>query len=181
MTTDVALVSRVTVSEVSVSVTSAYGGAGQTVANTTKSTSVQLINDSSKNEVFYQVDAGSFVEVRAGESGTFAIDLSTQTLKLKKGAQASTAVPVRLEISGAASGLYDANGNAVTALGIGGAPAATAALDVQSTTKGLLVPRMTSTQRDAIVSPAEGLIIYNTTTHKLNVRAASAWEAVTSA
>lgn len=58
--------------------------------------------------------------------------------------------------------------------------AATSILDITSTTKGVLVPRMTTTQRDAISSPATGLIIFNTTTNKINVRGASAWEAVTS-
>lgn len=57
--------------------------------------------------------------------------------------------------------------------------AASAMLDVQSTTKGFLPPRMTTTQRDAISSPAAGLIIYNTTTNKLNVYT-TAWEAITS-
>lgn len=49
-----------------------------------------------------------------------------------------------------------------------------------STTKGLLIPRMTTTQRDAISSPATGLLIYNTSTNKLNFYSGSAWEAVTS-
>ena len=65
-------------------------------------------------------------------------------------------------------------------LTIGGAEDASAAVAVASTTQGVLFPRMTSTQRDAIASPAEGLVIYNLTTHKLNVRVAAAWEAVTS-
>jgi len=59
-------------------------------------------------------------------------------------------------------------------------PVASAMLDVHSTTQGLLPPRMTTTQRDAISAPAEGLVIYNTTTHKLNVFT-TAWEQVTSA
>lgn len=59
-------------------------------------------------------------------------------------------------------------------------PAQSALLDVSSTSQGFLPPRMTTTQRDAIVSPAEGLIIYNLTTHKLNVYTGSAWEQVTS-
>ncbi len=50
-------------------------------------------------------------------------------------------------------------------LSIGGAISASAALDVQSTTKGFLPPRMTTTQRDAIITPATGLQIYNTTTN----------------
>ena len=37
-----------------------------------------------------------------------------------------------------------------------------AALDITSTTGGLLVPRMTATQRDAITSAATGLMIYQT-------------------
>ncbi|MEY4521926.1 MAG: hypothetical protein RIT10_1111 [Bacteroidota bacterium] len=41
-------------------------------------------------------------------------------------------------------------------------PNASAALDVTSTTKGLLTPRMTSAQRVAIASPANGLIVYQT-------------------
>ncbi len=35
-----------------------------------------------------------------------------------------------------------------------------AALEIKSTTKGLLFPRMTAAQRDAISSPAPGLVIY---------------------
>ena len=65
-------------------------------------------------------------------------------------------------------------------LSVGGAPVATAALTVTSTTQGFLPPRMTEAERDAIGAPAAGLIVYNTTTNKLNFRAAAAWEVVTS-
>lgn len=41
-------------------------------------------------------------------------------------------------------------------------------LDMTSITKGILIPRMTTTQRDAIISPANGLLIYNTTTSTFN-------------
>lgn len=54
-------------------------------------------------------------------------------------------------------------------VGIGtSSPNATAELDVSSTTKGFLPPRMTTTQRNAISSPAVGLVIFNTTTNCLN-------------
>lgn len=45
------------------------------------------------------------------------------------------------------------------------------------------IPKLTTTQRDALTGADlfEGLVIYNMTTHKLNVRVAAAWEAVTSA
>lgn len=41
-------------------------------------------------------------------------------------------------------------------------PHASAALDVTGTDKGVLIPRMTQTQRNAIASPATGLMIYQT-------------------
>jgi hypothetical protein len=47
-------------------------------------------------------------------------------------------------------------------------PNASAALDITSSTKGLLPPRMTQTQRDNIGSPAVGLTIFNTTSNVPN-------------
>ena len=41
-------------------------------------------------------------------------------------------------------------------------PDASAALDITSTTRGLLVPRMTAAERDVITSPSQGLIIFCT-------------------
>ncbi len=41
-------------------------------------------------------------------------------------------------------------------------PAASAQLDVSSTTKGFLSPRMTAAQRNAISSPTNGLLVYQT-------------------
>jgi uncharacterized protein (TIGR02145 family) len=41
-------------------------------------------------------------------------------------------------------------------------PATNAALEIVSTTKGLLPPRLSETERDAIPNPAEGLVIFNT-------------------
>jgi hypothetical protein len=38
----------------------------------------------------------------------------------------------------------------------------TAILDVSSTAKGLLIPRMTATQKTGIVTPATGLLVYQT-------------------
>ena len=92
--------------------------------------------------------------------------------------------------------LYGASGNVQTSIGgandadayfnsggsliVGGdTPNASAKLQADSTTQGFLPPRMTTTQRDAISSPAAGLVIYNTTTAKLNVYT-TAWETITS-
>ncbi|MEY2834591.1 MAG: hypothetical protein RLZZ557_253, partial [Bacteroidota bacterium] len=61
-------------------------------------------------------------------------------------------------------------------VGIGtNTPNASAQLDVTSTVKGFLPPRMTSQQRDAISSPANGLVIFNTTTNCLNFYVVDGW------
>lgn len=54
-------------------------------------------------------------------------------------------------------------------------PSATAVIQSDSTTRGWLPPRMTEVQRDAIVSPPDGLFLYNTTAARLQVRAGGAW------
>src|SRR5450432_2958116 len=46
----------------------------------------------------------------------------------------------------------------------GATPHPSAMLDISATNKGLLMPRMTTAQRNAIVSPAEGLKVYDTDT-----------------
>ena len=66
-------------------------------------------------------------------------------------------------------------------VGIGtSSPNANAILDVTSTSKAFMPPRMTTTQKNAIASPTAGMVVYDSTLNKLSVRAASAWETVTS-
>jgi hypothetical protein len=59
-------------------------------------------------------------------------------------------------------------------------PDESAALDITSTTKGLLIPRMTAAQRDAITSPAQGLMIFCTNCAsgegELQVKLRSSWK-----
>ena len=50
-----------------------------------------------------------------------------------------------------------------------------AVLEIESTTKGFLPPRMTTTQRNAIATPATGLTIYNTTVKCLQWYNGSGW------
>lgn len=70
--------------------------------------------------------------------------------------------------------ISNSTGNMTIAAGAT-AGAATAILDIQSTTKGLLIPRMTTTQRDAISTPATSLLIFNTTTNAFNYYNGAAW------
>ncbi len=55
-----------------------------------------------------------------------------------------------------------------------------ALIALSSVDKGFLFSRMTEAQRDAILNPVGGLVVYNTDTAKLNVYT-TAWEEITSA
>jgi hypothetical protein len=70
----------------------------------------------------------------------------------------------------------DSSGN----VGVGTTANASAILDVQSTTKGFRLPNMTTTQKNAISSPAAGLMVFDTTLSKACVYSGSAWETITS-
>jgi hypothetical protein len=52
---------------------------------------------------------------------------------------------------------------------------ASAIFAIGSTTRGFLPPRMTTTQVNAIASPAEGLVVFNTTTSHLCVYQSGGW------
>jgi hypothetical protein len=66
------------------------------------------------------------------------------------------------------------NMNSLT-IGTAGVSTASSILTVSSTTQGFLLPRMTTTQRDAIATPATGLQVYNTTTNTNDYYNGSAW------
>ncbi len=61
-------------------------------------------------------------------------------------------------------------------VGIGtSSPDASAALDVSATDKGFLMPRVTTIQRDAIPSPANGLMVFDTDTNSQWTYFGGAW------
>ena len=58
----------------------------------------------------------------------------------------------------------------------GTSAASSAMLDVKSTTKGFMMPRLTSAQRGAIVSPALGLLVFDTDTKTIWTYDGSSWK-----
>src|SRR6266513_2684676 len=59
-------------------------------------------------------------------------------------------------------------------------PNASSLLEIKSTSKGLLISRMTKAQRDVIAAPATGLLIFQTnSTPGFYYYAGTAWTAVT--
>lgn len=82
------------------------------------------------------------------------------------GFSSPTSKAIAIVNNGNQSALFDVNGR----MGIGtGNPNEAALLELNSTTCGFLPPRMTQTQRNAISSPPEGLMIFNNTTMSVNI------------
>lgn len=57
-------------------------------------------------------------------------------------------------------------------------PDASAMLDVKATDRGILIPRMTETERDNIASPATGLLVFVTTDNMFYYYDGSAWTSI---
>jgi hypothetical protein len=90
--------------------------------------------------------------------------------------------------SAGSNGLYGTSSGATAVWGNGGVLAeswnigssrdTSAVLQANSTTQGALLPRMTTTQRNAIASPATGLEIYNTTTNRKEIYNGTFWQGI---
>ena len=83
---------------------------------------------------------------------------------------ASTANDIRITIPTATKALVLSNDYSSSS-------STSAMLEMKSTTQGILIPRMTTTQRNAITSSSEGLMVYDLTLHKLYVFDGSIWQA----
>ena len=69
---------------------------------------------------------------------------------------------------------------ALSNIGLGASVSADAVVNIISTSKGILVPRMTTNQRNAIGSPSTSLLIYNTTTTQYELYTGSTWQSLAS-
>jgi hypothetical protein len=82
---------------------------------------------------------------------------------------------LNIKTSTGASRLYVEEGGSI---GIGtNNPDNSAILDIQSTNKGVLFPRLSTAQR-ASVTPSEGMTIFNTTTNCMDVYSGGAWKSL---
>jgi hypothetical protein len=127
---------------------------------------LSIINTGSANSFFVGDQAADTTPFVISATGDVGIGTDTPTTKLH--------VAGTFTASGAAS--FGSTITGSTGIGIGTTTIdGSALLDMVSVTKGLLPPRMTETERDAIGTPAEGLMVYNTTTGTLNVHGPSSW------
>ncbi len=60
----------------------------------------------------------------------------------------------------------------------GNPPDPSALLDISSTSQGVLFPRLSATERDAIDTPANSLVIFNTTTSCLEIYLGGIWQSI---
>jgi hypothetical protein len=161
-------------------------GGNLTIANTVSPTRQMVYDVSNGNLSIYSggVGQGYFIGNR----------LTTST------SSTTFVTPNALNAEGSSSiTAYDSNGNmalnaanngnrsiALKGLGSSGAvlignittgngTSYSAILRADSTTQGFLPPRMTTTQKNAIASPAAGLVVYDSTTNKLCCYNGSTW------
>lgn len=125
--------------------------------------------------------ANNYLTIGAGAGSAYfgwsAFVLSVNGVKFRSeyliGDPSGTATSVRADAA------IDSRGYLVTdSIGVGtttSAINASAIAQINSTTKGFLPPRMTTTQRNAISTPATGLQVYNSTTNTNDFYNGTAW------
>lgn len=106
--------------------------------------------------------------IEAFVDGTPGVNDMPGRLVFSTTADGAAAVTERMRI--------DSAGN----VGIGATANASAILDAQSTTKGVRMPNMTTAQKNAIATPAAGLMVFDTSLAKLCVYSGATWETITS-
>ena len=122
-------------------------------------------------------NAGNFTATLKAESGTIAYLSDVSSIYSLDGTLSSNRV-----MTMAGNSLSFTGGNVLFETGdvvVGSSSGdGSAILDVVSTSKGFLMPRLTDAQMNAIVSPSEGLEVYNTTNKRVNIYDGSGWKQI---
>jgi hypothetical protein len=115
--------------------------------------------------------SANLIDLQIGGSTIFKVD---KNATLTCGA-ANTAIIHNGTFSLQTAGIQHFRSNSSgTNIGTGGL-VASARLSVESTTQGFLPPRMTTAQKNAIASPAAGLMVYDTTLNQMSYYNGTAW------
>jgi trimeric autotransporter adhesin len=138
-------------------------------SGTTSATTSLLVQNSAGTQYLKVADdgivsIGSSITVSSGAISNASVLSSTTSIR---------------QDSGGVTGVIRHQGNQI-GMGDNSTGNTSALLTLTSTTKGFLPPRMTTAEKNAIATPAAGLVIYDTTLNKLCVRTAAAWETITS-
>lgn len=136
---------------------------------------------------FWSVSTAGVVTIGALAGGQDHVVNGTLRIGSPGGPQISasssnTVVSGNFYVGSSAGALLVASGTALRVDGglmVGAATEASALLNINSTTQGALVPRMTTIQKNAISAPATGLIVFDTDLGKLCVFSTT-WQTITS-
>ncbi len=129
-------------------------------------------------------DISGELAVKGGGSGSIVVNDEDSSLCptmtfLRNGGGTTTNDFIKFENSGGEVAAINASGGGYFSGNVGiGEASPSAPLIVTSTTGGVIMPRMTTTQMNAISSPANGEMIYNTTDNKFYGYANGAWVAL---
>ena len=145
-------------------------------SGSTSATTSLLVQNSAGTAAFSVSDNGltTFTGqiAMSGGTSTYAVDLLPTTgFRIQGSSGGVRGVNNFIKINGN-SGVQLLSS---TIVGDENTPNASAQLEVSSTTKGFLPPRMTTTQKNAIATPAAGLVVYDSTTNKLCCYNGSTW------
>jgi hypothetical protein len=170
-------------------------------SGTTSATTSLLVQNSAGTELFKVLDSGESTFTSTYVSGAASnffnlkfndgsIALQAQQGSVKNLIIGSTGVAILFAnaITGPSTGSgvsigtatfnFRVQGNGQTNIrdnGLNAFVTASALLELTSTTRGFLPPRMTTTQKNAIATPASGLVVYDTTTNKLACYNGTTW------
>lgn len=135
----------------------------------TSATTSLLVQNSSGTQLFSINDAGQFQfngNTLFGIGTAFAMATATGYINTSTNSYSVMA-------TNASTG--NAKFYQSVSIGTSSDPVASSVLELVSTTKGFLPPRMTTAQKNAISSPASGLVVYDTTTNKLCCYNGTSW------
>ena len=158
------------------------------IGTTTPNTSAQLdVQSTSKGMLIPRMTQAELNAIISPAQGLMVYNTSTNSFQYYNGAiwnnithsgivtGITNRVPKFNSPWGMTAGMMTDNGNGVS-INTGGTVAdPSAALDISSTTKGVLVPRMSSAQRTAIVTPVAGLLVFDNTTNTFWFHNGTVW------
>ena len=161
------------------------GGANQTsTTNTGVGTFTMLNHTTGGNNITQGFNAARYYADGTTNAVSFSDCIYLGTATRVSGAGVTNEIAIGTSAIGNGSNTVTLGNTSITATYLRGsvsinAPTinASAKLQVDSTVSGFLPPRMTTAQRNLIASPAAGLVIFNTTTTKLECYDGAAWQA----